>query len=69
MSQRVVGFVIDSLVTDEHFRMRFIAEPVEAIADLHARGFTLTPAEIDLFMQTNAQTWFWTEDQTAAPVH
>jgi len=69
MSQRVVGVVIDSLLTDEDFRIRFIAEPVEALADLHTRGFALTPAEIDLFMQTNTRTWFWNEDEIGGPVH
>jgi hypothetical protein len=69
MSQRVVGFVIDSLLDDEGFRIRFIAEPVETLTDLYARGFALTPDEIDLFMQTNSETWVWTSDQVGDPVH
>jgi hypothetical protein len=50
MSQQVVGNVIDRLLTDEDLRIRFIAEPVETMADLHARGFELTSEEIDLFI-------------------
>ena len=69
MSQRVVGFVIDSLLADEDFRIRFIAQPVETLTDLYARGFALTPDEIDLFMQTNTETWFWTEKQVGDLVH
>ena len=69
MSLRVVGFVINTLLTDEDFRIRFIAQPVEMLADLHARGFQLTPDEIDLFMQTNTVTWFWTKKQVGAHDH
>jgi len=69
MSRRVVGLVIDSLLADEDFRIRFIAQPVEALTDLYALGFELTPAEIDLFMQATTATWFWTEKRTGVPVH
>jgi hypothetical protein len=55
MSQQMVGIVMNRLLADEDLRIRFIIEPVETLADLHARGFELTPREIDLFIQTN--TW------------
>jgi hypothetical protein len=61
MSQQMVGNVIDRLLTDEDLRIRFIAEPVETMADLHALGFELTSEEIDLFIQTNTRTWLWTD--------
>ena len=63
MSQQMVGNVIDRLLTDEDLRIRFIVEPVETMADLHARGFELTSEEIDLFIQTNTRTWLWTDTQ------
>jgi hypothetical protein len=69
MSQQMVGNVIDRLLTDEDLRIRFIVEPVETMADLHARGFELTPEEIDLFIQTNTRTWLWTEMQTGLRAH
>jgi hypothetical protein len=69
MSQQVVEVVIDRLLTDEVLRARFILEPMDTLADLHGRGFELSPTEIDLFMQANARTWFCTEDQSESRVH
>jgi hypothetical protein len=69
MSQQIVGIVINRLLTDEDLRIRFSVEPVETLADLHARGFELTPDEIDLFMQTSLRTWFWTEWRAGSRVH
>jgi hypothetical protein len=69
MSQQMVGIVIDRLLTDEDLRIRFIVEPVETMADLHARGFELTPDEIDLFIQTNTRTWLWTDMQSGLRTH
>jgi hypothetical protein len=69
MSQQMVGIVIDRLLTDEELRVRFIVEPVETMADLHARGFELTSEEIDLFIQTNTRTWIWTDMQSGLRAH
>ncbi len=69
MSQQVVGIVMDRLLTDEDLRLRFIVEPVETLADLHALGFELTSDEIDLFVQTNPRTWFWTPRGAEPHVH
>ena len=69
MSQQTVGLVINRLITDEDLRIRFIVEPMETMADLHARGFELTPEEIDLFVQTNAWTWFCVETRAGSRVH
>ena len=69
MSQQMVGNVIDRLLTDEDLRIRFIAEPVETMADLHARGFELTSEEIDLFIHTNTRTWLWTYTQGVLRPH
>jgi hypothetical protein len=69
MSQQMIGIVMNRLLTDEDLRIRFTVEPVETLADLHARGFELTPDEIDLFIQTNMWTWVWTEWRAGSPVH
>lgn len=69
MSRQMVGIVMNRLLTDEDLRIRFTVEPVETLADLHARGFALTPDEIDLFIQTNRWTWFWTEWRAGSHVH
>ena len=69
MSHQVVGQVIDRLLTDEDLRVRFVVNPVEALADLHLRGLALTPSEIEVFVQTDASTWFWREDQVRRRIH
>jgi hypothetical protein len=69
MSQQIVGIVINRLLTDEDLRTRFSVEPVETLADLHGRGFELTPDEIDLFIQTDRRTWFWIDRPTGSRVH
>ena len=69
MSQQIVGIVMNRLLTDEDLRIRFSVEPVETLADLHAYGYELTPEEIDLFIQTNRRTWFWTEWRAGAQAH
>ncbi len=69
MSQQTVGIVINRLLMDEDLRIRFMIEPVETLAELHARGFELTSQEIDLFIQTNTWTWFWTHTRGGSRVH
>jgi hypothetical protein len=59
MSHQMVGIVIHSLLTDEELRTRFAVDPMEAIAALALRGFELTRDEIDVFIRTDARTWFW----------
>jgi len=51
--QDTVGIVIDRLVTDENFRIRWIAGPLETVADLYPCGFEFTASDVDLFGQTN----------------
>jgi hypothetical protein len=69
MSQQTVGLVIDRLLTDECLRTQFALDPLETIADLHARGLELTPGEIDVLMQTDARTWFWIEREIEGRAH
>ena len=59
MSQQIVGLVIDRLLTDENFRMRFALDRIETLADLSFLGLELTPGEIDVFIQTDVRLWFW----------
>jgi hypothetical protein len=59
MSQRTVGIIIDRLLNDEHLRIQFALDRVEALAELSVRGFELTPNEMDLFFRTDARLWFW----------
>jgi hypothetical protein len=69
MSYQMVGHVMDILLTDEDLRVRFVVDPLEALADLHLRGFALTPHEIDVFVRTDASTWFWREDHVERHIH
>jgi hypothetical protein len=58
MSQQIVGEVMTRLLTDEELRLRFVDNPVDTIAELHWRGFALTPNEIDVFIYSDARVWF-----------
>ena len=59
MSQQMVGVVIDRLLTDENFRVRFALDRIETLVALSFLGVELTPAEIEVFIQTDARLWFW----------
>jgi hypothetical protein len=69
MSQHVVEAFIARLLLDEVLRARFVIEPMETLADLHGCGFELSSAEIDLFMQADARTWFWTSAHAISNTH
>ena len=69
MSQRTVGIVIDRLLGDESLRLRFEEDPVETVGELLAHGVELTPNEIDLFVQSDAQMWFWIDQRVGDRLH
>ncbi len=66
MSRQVVESVIDRLLGDEELRLRLLEDPIEVLAELHARGFGLTSREIDAFIQADARIWFLEGDHTRA---
>jgi hypothetical protein len=69
MSQRMVGAIIDRLLTDEGLRVRFVFDRIETLVELSLRGFDLTSAEVDLFYRTDARLWFWGETFVGALEH
>lgn len=69
MSQQVVGIVVDRLLTDEALRVQFARHPVETLAELHLRGFELTPEEFAVFLQTDARVWWWDSELDGARAH
>ena len=69
MSQRTVGIVMDRLLADESLRLRFEEDPVETVGEMLARGVELTPNEIDLFVQSDAQMWFWIDQRVGDRLH
>jgi hypothetical protein len=58
MSQQNVGQVITRLLSEEELRMRFALDPFDTLAELHVRGLSLTPGEIDVFVQSDVRLWF-----------
>jgi hypothetical protein len=58
MSQTAVGIVIDRLLTDERFRVRFTLDRIKTLLDLSILGIDLTPDEINVFLHTDARVWF-----------
>jgi hypothetical protein len=69
MSKRVVGIVIDRLLTDRDLRVRFQLDRIETLAALGFRGFELTPDEIDVFIRTDPRLWFWDHEVAAERAH
>jgi hypothetical protein len=61
--------VIDKLLTDENLRFQFALDPIETVAELILRGFTLTRDEIDLLCRTDAGVWFLRSAVRGAPQH
>ena len=58
MSRASVGMVVEKLLTDQKWRVRFALDRMETIAELCLRGFELSGDEIDLFCRTDARLWF-----------
>jgi hypothetical protein len=69
MSQRVVGIVIDRLLTEQQLRVQFALDRIEWLANLGCLGLELTPDEIDLFFQTDERVWFWYSAVMGDQVH
>ena len=69
MSQRMVGIVVQTLLTDEDLRVRFAIDPIQTLADLNFRGVQLTSEEIDVFVRTDARVWFWNRELVGDQVH
>ena len=69
MSQRMVGVVVQTLLTDEDLRVRFAIDPIKTLADLRFRGVELTSEEIDVFVRTDARVWFWNREFVGHQLH
>ena len=69
MSQQMVGFLIDKLLTDEELRDQFVCNRLETLADLQLLGLELTRDEMDAFAQTDPRTWLSSEERLGGRVH
>jgi hypothetical protein len=69
MSLQKVGQVVTRLLTDEELRTRFAVDPFSTLAELHRRGLSLTPGEIDVFMQSDVLLWFGESDRSRGWMH
>lgn len=57
MSQKTVQFIIGRLITDEEYRLRFLAEPRGTLMALRDQGFELTAGEINALIRTDPAFW------------
>lgn len=69
MSYQAIGIVMNRLLTDEELRLRFAIDRVETLGELHANGVELTPREIDLFMECDAEMWSWVDRHVAGAMN
>jgi hypothetical protein len=69
MSQDNVERVMSRLLSDEELRIRFVLDRFTTLADLYDGGLTLTPDEIDLFVQSDAHIWFGYQTIADSPRH
>ena len=69
MSQFRIRLVMTRLLSDEVLRLRFAFDRVKVLCELQAQGFGLTPSEIDLFMLSDAEMWWWVDRGRAITVH
>jgi len=68
MSQRTVGIVMNRLPGDEDLQFRFALDRVETLGGLHADGLELTPSDIDLFLESDLETWRATDQMAGGRV-
>ena len=54
MSHKGVETVIGKLVTDERFRQRFFAKPVDALDELRRWGCEVTSVEMEALLKLDA---------------
>ena len=57
MAQRLVETLIGRLITDEHFRGEFLADPVRTLIGLRDRGLELSAIEIAALVNTDPHVW------------
>jgi hypothetical protein len=69
MSNQRIQLVMTRLLTDEVLRLRFEIDRVTVLGELQAQGLRLTPGEVDLFMLSDAETWWWADSRIAATLH
>lgn len=65
MSQRVVAFVVDRLLTDSELREQFAFDRFGTLAELYTLGFRLSASETDALLQSDLECW--SRDQSSCP--
>jgi hypothetical protein len=57
VSQKTVQLVIGRLVTDEDFRLAFIEQPLDTLAELREQGLELTRDEVEALIHSDRRIW------------
>ena len=69
MSRHTISVVMQRLLTDESLRFRFAYDRVEVLGELFSQGVELTPHEIDLFLESDAEMWSWIDRRLGELTH
>jgi hypothetical protein len=62
LAQRIIEVLIGRLITDEQFRLEFLANPEQTLLDLCDRGLELSRTEIAALVGTDPTLWARTAD-------
>jgi hypothetical protein len=57
LAQRIIELLIGRLITDEDFRLEFLANPEGTLASLCESGLSLTRTEIAALVNTDPTVW------------
>ena len=57
MSHKTVQSIVGRLVTDEEYRLRFLADPLGTLSELRDQGVELTRGEIEALARTDRALW------------
>lgn len=57
MAHKTVQLIIGRILTDEEFRDRFLASPVDTLSSLSQMGYDLTHAEVEALAAVDRRLW------------
>ena len=63
MSQEAVAFVVERLLIDRDFRIRFAVVPLDTLLGVQCEGFDLTDDETVSLVQADIRMWCWPDEK------